>query len=47
MRAKTTFDLTDLGASTAFIAGMWGADNIAVDIQINGISPGNSLLSLY
>lgn len=39
---RTTFDLTGLDASTASIAGQWSADNLGLDILINGTSTGNT-----
>ncbi len=40
---RTTFDLTGFDASTAVINGLWGVDNIGLDILINGVSTGNAL----
>ena len=42
---KTTFDLTGFDAKTAEILGAWGADNLGLDILINGVSTGISLLT--
>ena len=40
---RTTFDLAGLDPTSAVINGLWGVDNIGVDIRINGISTGISL----
>jgi hypothetical protein len=40
---RTTFDLTGFDNTTAVINGMWGVDNIGLDILINGTSLGISL----
>ncbi|MBE9067685.1 PKD domain-containing protein [Leptolyngbya cf. ectocarpi LEGE 11479] len=40
---RTTFDLDDLFAPSASITGLWAADNIGVDILLNGISTGNHI----
>ena len=37
---RTTFDLTGLDHTTALITGQWAADDIGVDIEINGIGTG-------
>jgi hypothetical protein len=38
----TTFDLTGLNPLTAEISGQWAADNLGVDILLNGNSTGNA-----
>lgn len=38
---EQTFDMTGLDLSTAVIVGQWAADNIGVDILLNGVSTGN------
>ena len=43
---RTTFDLTGFDHTTAMINGLWGTDNEGLDILINGISTGNSLLGI-
>lgn len=43
---RTTFDLTGFDSNTAVINGLWGVDNQGIDILINGISTGNSLLGV-
>lgn len=37
---RTTFDLTGFDLASATIAGQWGADNIGVDVRLNGVSLG-------
>lgn len=37
---QTTFTLSGLDVSTAFITGQWAADNFGKDILINGVSTG-------
>lgn len=39
---RTTFDLTGFDASTAALGGQWAADNVGVDILINGVSAGQT-----
>lgn len=39
---QTTFDLTGYDPATAAINGLWGADNLGLDILINGVSTGNT-----
>lgn len=41
-----TFDLTGFDYATASISGRWGTDNQGLDILINGVSSGNSLLGV-
>jgi hypothetical protein len=43
---RTTFNLTGFNPSTALISGLWAADNVGVDILINGISTGNKIKPL-
>lgn len=40
---RTTFDLTGFDPTTASIDGLWGTDNVGVDILLNGVSLGISL----
>lgn len=40
---RTTFNLTGFDPSTASLTGRWGADNIGVDVLLNGTSTGISL----
>ena len=40
---RTTFDLTGFDPGSALINGLWGTDNIGVDILINGVSTGIAL----
>lgn len=42
----TTFDLTGLNAATAVLNGLWGADNQGLDIILNGVSTGDTLLGV-
>jgi hypothetical protein len=39
---RTTFDLTGLNPNTASISGLWGADDLGIDILINGLSTVNT-----
>lgn len=41
---STTFDLTGFDPSTALITGNWAADNLGLDILINGLSTGQQAL---
>ena len=43
---RTTFDLTGLDPATAVLNGMWGTDNQGLDIMINGVSTGITLLGI-
>jgi len=43
LKFRTTFNLTGFNPSTALISGLWAADNVGVDILINGISTGNNI----
>jgi len=43
---RTQFDLTGFDSNTAIINGLWGVDNQGIDILINGVSTGNSLLGV-
>jgi len=39
---RTTFDLTGLDLASAMILGNWSADNVGLDILLNGISLGDT-----
>ena len=41
---RTTFDLTGLDPSTASISGNWATDNTGLNILINGVPTGNTIL---
>jgi hypothetical protein len=40
---RTTFDLTGFDSNNIIINGQWGADNLGIDVLINGVSTGISL----
>ena len=42
----TTFDLTGLDPMTAALNGLWGTDNQGLDIIVNGVSTGITLLGV-
>jgi hypothetical protein len=39
---RTTFDLTGLDPASAMILGNWSADNVGLDILVNGVSLGDT-----